>query len=129
MWNECKGFIAVMAILLFAVCLIIIGMLVQREASNDELPRLKPQEVSMNVGFAPHAQRAQPVNYGYAQKAKQRQANIYAIANLQQRTYSYSTAPHAKNMKPTNVGTPQNAKNIKYPNGTLILIKAPEKKK
>ena len=43
MWNECKGFIAVMAILLFSVCLIIIGMLAEREASNKELPRLKPQ--------------------------------------------------------------------------------------
>ena len=43
MWNECKGFIAVMLIFALAACLIIIGMFIEREASNKELPRLKPQ--------------------------------------------------------------------------------------
>ncbi len=43
MWNECKGFIAVMLIFALAACLIIIGMFVERESSNKELPRLKPQ--------------------------------------------------------------------------------------
>jgi hypothetical protein len=43
MWNECKGFIAIMAIFALAACLIIIGMCIEREASNKELPKLKPQ--------------------------------------------------------------------------------------
>ena len=36
-------FIALMAITLLVACLIIIGMFIEREASNKELPRLKPQ--------------------------------------------------------------------------------------
>ena len=43
MWNECKGFIAIMLIFALTACLIIIGMFIEREASNKELPRLKPQ--------------------------------------------------------------------------------------
>ena len=43
MWNECKGFIALMSITLLVACLIIIGMFIEREATNKELPRLKPQ--------------------------------------------------------------------------------------
>ena len=43
MWNECKGFIAVMVTIALAACLIIIGMFIEREATNKELPRLKPQ--------------------------------------------------------------------------------------
>mgnify|MGYP001190849590 FL=1 len=43
MWNECKGFIAIMLIFALAACLIIIGMFIEREATNKELPRLKPQ--------------------------------------------------------------------------------------
>ena len=43
MWNECKGFIAVMLIFALAACLIIIGIFIEREASIKELPKLKPQ--------------------------------------------------------------------------------------
>jgi len=39
MWNECKGFIATMAIMALATCLIIIGMFIEREASNKEIQR------------------------------------------------------------------------------------------
>ena len=43
MWNECKGFVAVMLTFALAACLIIIGIFIEREATNKELPRLKPQ--------------------------------------------------------------------------------------
>ena len=43
MWNECKGFMAIMLMFALTACLIIIGMFIEREASNKELPRLKPQ--------------------------------------------------------------------------------------
>ena len=49
MWNECKGFIALMAITLLVACLIIIGMFIEREASNKELPRLQPKEVPFKI--------------------------------------------------------------------------------
>lgn len=127
MWNECKGFIALMAITLLVACLIIIGMFIQKEASRD-LPRLKPKEVSMNVAVAPRAQQAQRSNYAYAQKAKVKNPNNFAIANRANKSYSYSFAPHAKNMPKTNFGVAPHAKKHVYPKGTLFL-KSPENTK
>ena len=49
MWNECKGFIAIMLTIALAACLVTIGMFIEREASNKELPRLKPQEISIQT--------------------------------------------------------------------------------
>tara|TARA_Y100000592_G_scaffold99967_1_gene178008 strand:- start:10665 stop:10832 length:168 start_codon:yes stop_codon:yes gene_type:complete len=49
MWSECKGFIAVMVTIALAACLIIIGMFIEREASNKELPRLQPKEVPFKI--------------------------------------------------------------------------------
>ena len=128
MWNECKGFIAVMAIILFAVCLIIIGMLVQREASNNELPRLKPKEVSMNFGVAPMAHRARPSNYAYAQMANIKRPTNVGFANIAPRTYSYSVAPHAQMQRPTSVGIAPHARVRVYPKSPAV-IKPSEKKK
>ena len=127
MWNECKGFIALIAITLLVACLIIIGMFIQKEASRD-LPRLKPREVSMNVGFAPMAQRARPSNYGYAQIANIKNPTNVGVANMGPRSYSYSTAPHAQVMKPTNVGIAPHARVRVYPKNPLIT-QTPEKNK
>ena len=125
MWNECKGFIALMAITLLVACLIIIGMLIHREALNKDLPRLKPREISMNVGVAPKAQRMQRSNYGHAQMAKVKNPTNTGIANLAPKSYSYSFAPHAKIMPQTNLGVAPHAKKRVYPKGTIIL-KSPE---
>ena len=127
MWNECKGFIALMAITLLVACLIIIGMFIQKEASRD-LPRLKPREVSMNVGVAPKAQKAQRTNYGYAQIARTRNPTNLAVANIAPKSYSYSFSPHAKSMPHRNFGVAPHAQSRVYPRGTLIL-KLPENNK
>ena len=48
MWGECKGFIAILSIILLCACLVIIGMFIQKEASSiKELPILSPQEVKI----------------------------------------------------------------------------------
>ena len=127
MWNECKGFIAVMVIIALAACLVIIGMFIEREASNKDLPRLKPREVSMNVGFAPRAQKMQRSNHAYAQIAKDKNPTNAAIANLAPKSYSYSFAPHAKRIPQTNLGVATKAQKRLYPKGTIIL-KSPENK-
>ena len=127
MWNECKGFIALMAITLLVACLIIIGMFIQKEASRD-LPRLKPREVSINVGVAPRAQRAKPSNYSYAQMANIKNPTNVGVANIAPRSYSYSIAPHAQVMKPTNVGIAPHARARVYPKNPLIT-RTPEKNK
>tara|TARA_Y100001937_G_C7131608_1_gene337769 strand:- start:2328 stop:2714 length:387 start_codon:yes stop_codon:yes gene_type:complete len=128
MWNECKGFIAVMLIFALAACLIIIGMFVQREASNNELPRLKPKEVSMNFGVAPMAQRVNPSNYAHAQMANIKRPTNTGFANIAPMTYSYSVAPHAQVKRPTSVGIAPHAKVRVYPNNPFVT-KPSEKKK
>jgi len=127
MWNECKGFIALMAITLLIACLLIIGMLIHRESLNKDLPRLKPKEICMNVGVAPKAQKMQRPNHAYAQMAKIKNPNNTGFANLAPRSYSYSFAPYAKIMPETNLGVATKAKIRVYPKGTIIL-KSPEKK-
>ena len=128
MWNECKGFIAIWAIFLLAVCLIIIGMFAQREASNEELPRLKPKEVSMNFGVAPMAQRVKPSNYAHAQMANTRRPANVGVANIAPTSHSYSYAPHAKIMMPTNLGVAPHARVRVYPKNPFVT-KPSEKKK
>tara|TARA_Y100001963_G_scaffold103851_2_gene143072 strand:- start:29658 stop:30044 length:387 start_codon:yes stop_codon:yes gene_type:complete len=128
MWNECKGFVAIWAIFLLAICLIIIGMFAQREASNDELPRLKPKEVSMNFGVASMAHRARPSNYAHAQMANTRRPTNVGFANMAPMTYSYSVAPHAQVKRPTSVGIAPHAKVRVYPNNPFVT-KPSEKKK
>jgi len=125
MWNECKGFIALMAITLLVACLIIIGMLIHREALNKDLPRLKPREISMNVGVAPRAQKMQRPNHAYAPMAKIKNPTNTGLANLAPKSYSYSFAPYAKIMPQTNLGVAPHAKKRVYPKGTIIL-KSPE---
>ena len=121
MWNECKGFIAVMVIFALAACLVIIGMLIHREALNKDLPRLNPKEISMNVGVASRAQKMQRANYAYAQMAKVKNPANTGIANLAPKSHSYSFAPHAKIMHQTNLGVATKAKRRVYPKGTLTL--------
>ena len=103
-------------------------MLVQREASNNELPRLKAQEVSMNVGFAPMAQRAKPSNYGYARMANIKNPTNVGVANIAPKTYSYSVAPRAQTIKPTNTGFAPHARVRVYPKNPVVT-KPSEKKK
>ena len=49
MWCECKGFIAILSIILLCVCLVIIGMFIQKEsASIQGPPKLPSKEVKIN---------------------------------------------------------------------------------
>ena len=126
MWNECKGFIALMAITLLVACLIIIGMFIQKEASK-ELPRLKPREISMNVGVAAKAQPARRTNYGYAAHASRMKKQAYGkCASAVTITHGFASKAYYANI-PTK-GKAQKAKIYHLPKGALI-IKSPEKKK
>ena len=125
MWNECKGFMAIMLMFALTACLIIIGMLIHREALNKDLTRLKPKEICMNVGVATRAKKMQKSNYAYAQVAKIKNPTNTGLANLAPKSHSYSFAPHAKIMPQTNLGVAPHAKKRVYPKGTIIL-KSPE---
>ncbi|HCI70195.1 MAG TPA: hypothetical protein DHV30_06220 [Balneola sp.] len=127
MWNECKGFIAVMVIFALAACLIITGMLIEREASNKELPRLSSREISMNFGVATKAQKFQKQNYAHANMAKVKNTTNIGLANLAPASYSYSVAPYAKIKPPTNLGVAPHASVIVYPNNIFLSKKFREK--